>query len=347
MKRSIAKAIGLTFLTLFLVCGIVAIILAGLDFQFANPGWRNNLPWEALSALQIASIAYAIFVALVGFFVFCFPKRALIIFFGVLLALSILFTLAIAIFSIIAGSTGFLNVNFGCNARINGLLNTWNNMDTYLQNVDRTLCSSQCPCSIANQTFYSTNNTVAPFFNNYVRNVDNNGIVNYQGCPSNVQSNVLNLTRAQNPNFDPDQNNFNEGNFINYMARVENEFQCTGWCTNAYVNNGQNVIMYKYLFTNLNRGPALYSGCLNSVLQWLPGYLLAFGAVAMVLAGFQMIVLATLCCLGASRREEVVEHQVYEEPAERHVKVVERVPVVQNVPVVREMPVVRDVPVRS
>jgi len=181
-----------------------------------------------------------------------------------------------------------------------------------------------------------------PQFNNYVRSTDSFGAVNFQGCGGPVQNNTLTASRLQNPNFDPTYT-FVPENFAQYMANVETQFQCTGWCANAYGN----TIMYKYLFTDVNRGPALYSGCLSSVLQWLPSYLLAFGAVAMVLAGFQIIVLACLCCLGATRRDEVVEHQVYEEPVERNVKIVERVPVVQNVPVVREMPVVREVPVRT
>jgi len=323
----------------------VCIILAGIDYRFSNPGWLTTSAWSNVSALQIASIVYAIVIAVLGFLVFMSAKRTFIIVYAVLLSISILFTLAVAILCIVAGETGFLNVNFGCNAKITGILDSWNNMDTYLQNVDKSLCSSACPCSISNTGNYTQNSTVAPFFANYVSFPNGNGVANFQGCPGAVQNNALTQTNLQNPNFDPTGTNFDPVSFQTYMARVETQFSCTGWCTNAYVNNGKTVVMFKYLFTDVNNGPALYSGCLSQVLDWLPGYLLAFGSVAMVLAGFQIVVLATLCCLGTSRRDEG-GHQVYEEP-ERHVKVVERVPVVQNVPVIREMPVVRDAVIRD
>ena len=78
--------------------------------------------------------------------------------------------------------------------------------------------------------------------------------------------------------------------FQDYMANVENEFKCSGWCNVTYTNTNTNtrMVMFKYLYTNVNRGPPRYLGCLNSVIEWLPPYLNGFGSVTMVLAGFQV-----------------------------------------------------------
>ena len=48
-------------------------------------------------------------------------------------------------------------------------------------------------------------------------------------------------------------------------------------------------------------------------MDWLPGYLLAWGSVAMVLAGIEMVLFALALMLGASRKSEgghdVVHHE--------------------------------------
>jgi len=64
-----------------------------------------------------------------------------------------------------------------------------------------------------------------------------------------------------------------------------------------------------FFFTDINRGPPLTLGCLDSVIQWLPPYLTAFGSVTMVLAAFQLIVfILALCQCWA--REKDHEHQI-------------------------------------
>lgn len=45
-------------------------------------------------------------------------------------------------------------------------------------------------------------------------------------------------------------------------------------------------------------------GCLYPILQWLPPYLLAFGSVALVLAGCQLIVLILTKMLARSKKHE-------------------------------------------
>jgi hypothetical protein len=66
-----------------------------------------------------------------------------------------------------------------------------------------------------------------------------------------------------------------------------------------------------YLF--FNRGVPQYVGCIQRLMHWLPGYLLAWGSVAMVLAGIQLVLFALALMLAASRKSEgghdVVHHE--------------------------------------
>ena len=65
-----------------------------------------------------------------------------------------------------------------------------------------------------------------------------------------------------------------------------------------------NFEMAKYLFTDINRGPPRYIGCLNEVIQWLPGYLQAFGSMTMLLLGLQIVMLAMLICQYVAREKD-------------------------------------------
>jgi hypothetical protein len=167
-------------------------------------------------------------------------------------------------------------------------MDIWRGMDTYLINADRNLCSAACPCYINNPGVFTQNSTVAPFYNNWATTNNNLGATRFQDCPLSVKLATYNAALAD-PAFNP-TGNFVAERFWNYMAKTEDRFTCTGYCVNNYVNpiNNQRQFMFKYLFSNINRGIPLYSGCIDVVLNWLPRYLLAFGAVGLALSFFQV-----------------------------------------------------------
>jgi hypothetical protein len=194
----------------------------------------------------------------------------------------------VAIFALVAGTYGWVNTFLGCNGKFNGIMETWRGVDLYLQRADQYLCSPQCPCKLTNFTDFSTNQTVAPFYNLWNKDLTV-GNTAFQNCSSQVQQRAYDEAAAGDVYFDP-QKNFNQQRFAEYMARVENDFQCAGWCNVTYINTdtGNRMVMFKYLFTDVNRGPPQRLGCLDSVITWLPPYLQAFGSVALVLAAFQV-----------------------------------------------------------
>lgn len=170
-----------------------------------------------------------------------------------LVALSFLFTLAIAIMALIAASHGFVSTYFDCDAKFTGIMEVWQGVDTYLQKIDQNLCSPICPCLISNPNIYSQNTTVSPSFSQW-NSSKTVGSLNFQNCSELVQTGVYKAATLENPLFDP-KSNFDPQKFARYMSNVENEFKCSGWCNVTYVNprTTQQMTMYKYLFSDVNR----------------------------------------------------------------------------------------------
>jgi hypothetical protein len=83
---------------------IICIILAGLMFQFTAPDFKN-WAWSSLSALEIAAIAYVFFCSFLGFAAFASPRVGILTAYIVFTVLSLLFTIAVSIFALIAGSS--------------------------------------------------------------------------------------------------------------------------------------------------------------------------------------------------------------------------------------------------
>ncbi len=73
------------------------------------------------------------------------------------------------------------------------------------------------------------------------------------------------------------------------------------------------ITLSKYLFSDINRGIPENVGCIQILMHWLPGYLLAWGSVAMVLFGIEIVLFALAAMLAASRKKEgghdVVHHE--------------------------------------
>ena len=200
-----------------------------------------------------------------------------------------MFNGAIAVFALVAGSYGWVNTYLGCNGKFAGVMESWRGVDLYLQKADQYLCSNDCPCYFTNTTGYIDNVNINPFYNTWTKSNIPPGNVAFQNCSSPVKVRAYEEALAGDAYFDPTRT-FNQERFAEYMSNVENEFQCAGWCNVTYVNPTTNnrMVMFKYLFTDINRGPPINLGCLDSVIQWLPPYLQAFGSVTMVLAAFQV-----------------------------------------------------------
>jgi len=192
------------------------------------------------------------------------------------------------------------------------IMDTWRGIDSYMQQVDQYLCSNECPCTFTSDAAlaYSTNATLSPYYNRWVSVNIKPGNTRWENCPARIKDLAMREAQSNNPLFNPN-NDFDQADFSTYMNNVEREFGCTGWCNVTYVNPQTNQInvMYKYLFSDINLGPPKTVGCLNPIINYLPPYLLAFGSVAMVLVGFQLLTLIMAICQCLAREKDH-EHQI-------------------------------------
>lgn len=170
-------------------------------------------------------------------------------------------------------------------------MNIWMGMDNYIINADQFLCSPQCPCFIKDTSLFTSNQASNAAFNQWTTTLNDQDVVNFQGCSLAVKQNVYDIANSLSPDFFNPNGDFNAAQFWAYMATIENRFSCSGFCNINYINSFTSTAtsISKYIFTDVNRGVPANAGCLDIILNWLPSYLLAFGSVGIVLAFFQLI----------------------------------------------------------
>lgn len=163
--------------------------------------------------------------------------------------ISLLFTLAIAIFGLVAGSVETFEKYVGCQTKYTGVLEVWNKVDNYLAFVDTAVCSSDCPCKITNTTGYMSNSSISVYYNQWTKSP--NGAINYQNCTQAVQSQVSTKYNSTTGGTNP----IDQAAFATLFNNIETSFNCNGFCQTTYTPQGSTtaVTMYKYLFSDLSK----------------------------------------------------------------------------------------------
>lgn len=152
----------------------------------------------------------------------------------------------------IAGTTGYADLYLGCNAKLDGILEVWKGIDYYIIQADRLLCSPLCPCNIKDGIAYSQSEIFKHYYDSWTKSNEIYDAVNFQGCHNNVKNLAYEETIKLNPKFN-EKNDFDANRLFDFMARVENEFNCAGWCQQSYIMDGSEKLISKYLFTDINR----------------------------------------------------------------------------------------------
>jgi hypothetical protein len=206
---------------------------------------------------------------------------------------------------LVSGSGTFYNRYLGCFGQSNKLLESFQGIDNYLINVDKELCSINCPCYFSNPVAYSANITVAPYYTQWTKTFNQNTGINvnvntnintgvvgsgyatkFQECNTNVQSQVYTNYKAasQNTKYTIKDTKL----FMDYYGRIEKQWKCSGFCTTMYYNPSTmtNMVMWKYAFYGIENGPPFHLGCMNELAKTLPQALIAFGIVALIAALF-------------------------------------------------------------
>ena len=319
MSKEQIRNWGIALTSFVLMLCVIAIILAGIDYQLAGPNFKSGFPYDTLPGLQIACIIYSFFMVGWGYIAYMRPSYGCTVSFIVFLVLSIIWNLSIGIFALVSYNVGFVNTYLSCNGQFSGIFSVWQGMDTYLQQVNDALCSDKCPCALTNTTGYVTNVTVLSMYKAMNRTDNKNGAVSFADCSDSVRYKTLEKAKEKDPLIES-EGIFDPNNFAQYMSTMESYFQCAGWCNTTYKNSkNETTTMYKYLFTDINKGPALHSGCLDSMINWLPGYLGAYGSMTMVLAIVQIGLLG-LSMMQCKRKENEIEDKIPHYEESKHIK---------------------------
>jgi len=289
--------------------------------MYYNPTWRTgtNDYFLNLGVMQLVAVSVIFFIAVWGIIAFLMESNACVTIWLIFDFLATLFLAAIAIISIVFAykirQENQAGAMLSCRTRYGGILNMYNNMDQYLQQVDQGLCSTQCPCGITNPT--SVNNWKTYYnsvYNTWTVNPTSN-VNNFGLCPAAVQTSAYNNGQKNYALQNPVQNSsynssFNYTALFPYWAYFENKFNCTGFCNTTYINgNGQNISMVKYLFTDVNRGIPSTLGCLPSIFTWLTQFLDVWGGIALTIAALLFAVFLLACTYVCCSRDAKYERE--------------------------------------
>ncbi len=119
-------------------------------------------------------------------------------------------------------------------------------MDAYIIEADKLLCSQSCPCNL-NRDIYSPDTNIS----SWIIGNEKYNAKNFQSCDKEFK-NIAYQNAAKNDPAFGNIKDFKQNNFHDFMARIEKEFQCTGWCQTSYVLDVRNHTISKYLFTDIN-----------------------------------------------------------------------------------------------
>lgn len=79
MHKAQLKIIGLVTVLIYLVFGLAALIMSGINFQVLHVQWSEG-PWTHLAPIELAVTIYLVVTAIVGILTFtvCSPNKGVI-----------------------------------------------------------------------------------------------------------------------------------------------------------------------------------------------------------------------------------------------------------------------------
>lgn len=308
--KKILSTFGWVFTLIFGLLGIGAIVVSAIPFKLIQIDWLDGSPYASFGVVTLTCVIVVVVVMIFGFieFICCSEKKCFGIFYLIIQMICVIFALAIALFGLVAGTVGKVSDELGCVTTFEGILSFWANLDELFIYVDIGLCSPDCHCYMSDkvQTSFKDNTTVSPYYNAWIVSRNQDDAVSFQNCFYLHQyvENKFQEYDLQNGNH---IGKFNIAKFAKYWNFIEEKFNCTALCNatfnynDAYVDDVLNVngAFYKYLFSDVNRGIVEHLGCLKSIVDWLPPFLLSYGLLAFacsILTAFTWIFALILVC---------------------------------------------------
>lgn len=274
LTRGEVKRTGLVFTILFGLTCIPCIVIAGLNYWYTDLSWQKDGAWRYLSGLQVGAVVSVFFVFMMGVANFTCGKecKTFQIIFSILLILCTLLALGVGIVVLIGGTIDKNNLSKSCQIHYKGMFEDFLKVDKLLTNADNILCTEKCPCYFTDDGVYQE--LTEKYQNGIVRS-DKGGFKSIKEC-YDKKGDVAGFTLEGSII----KNNKQAKKFMKYWKRIEEKFDCAGWCTKPM----------KYLFSDVNRGIPDHK-CSTEVTGWVIRMVLAFGGLMVITSGIMIIVI--------------------------------------------------------
>lgn len=329
--KSRLKTLGLVCNVCLFVIIFVCMFLVGYDYRQAHQNWIGHGGYRHLGIVQVTTVVVAFVVIILGFAAFTVssnnkPVVGIVSSISIYIAykfvglntLSMLFTLSISIFALVGGTVGNFGDYLGCNTKYKRILTYWRSLDYLMIEVDKVLCGNDCHCdvNIYAQRMFESDPYASLIFSDYSVNLIPTAlnVINFQNCKrlSKERVNTSFIENEKNTWGELAITDFDIEKFATFWGYIENRFECAGWCTTAYQTENYNKLatgqrmMYKYLFSDINKGPVKNKGCLKQILNWFPRAMLAYGSLTFFAGIFQIIafIMALALLLHKSENED-------------------------------------------
>ena len=314
LPRSTVIMLGLLLSLLVGIIAVSPIFFSGFSYRYTDLKWMDEGPYGPIAATEVASVVVLFVSFLLGVLTFgaCPQSKTLQLFFVMFGLLSTILTFAIGVYTLVASQIKDNNLTQTCQKEHNGMFQNYMYLDEVFHKADELLCSSKCACNLTDelaleefqqtekyyyQSFeYSKNISTEPSNETYVNNV--------QSCKD--ISFITQLFQDKNSSLYKNVGDFSSDfkkSFATYWKRIEEKFDCVGWCEGGYTDeSGKERYMYKYLFSDINRGVPKRR-CMNPFKNWMVRMLKAFGSLMVIDSFFQGIVwvlAVTLFCNAAA-----------------------------------------------
>lgn len=329
LPRSTVIMLGLLLSLLVGIIAVSPIFFSGFSYRQTDLKWMDEGPYSAIAATEVASVVVLFVSFLLGVLTFgvCPQSKNLQLFFVMFGLLSTFLTFAIGVYTLVASQIKDNNLTQTCQKEHNGMFQNYLYLDEVFHKADELLCSSKCPCNLTDELtleeFQQTKKYFIQYDKYYKDSIsavpsDKTFVNNVQSCQD--ISMITQLFQDKNSTFYKNVGDFSSDikkSFATYWKRIEEKFDCVGWCEGGYEDEqGKQRYMYKYLFSDINRGVPKRR-CMNPFKNWMVRMLKAFGGLMVIDSFFQGIVwvlAVTLFCNAAAdddskRRTGVVDEE--------------------------------------
>lgn len=297
LPRATVTMLGLVVSIIVGLISISPIFFSGFDYQQTDLLWASEGPWRSLAAAKVSAVVVLFVSFLLGLLTFGVApqSKGVQIIFIMFNFLSTILTFAVGVYALVASQISNNDLTQTCKVNYKGMFDNFRYLDEIFTKANTELCSDGCKCNLTDELaleeFEQSGGAVFDEYNNKINdNKAINGAVNFQNC-SNYESIMLDISKDKifNDKIGSIAGNKKE-KFATYWKRIEEKFNCAGWCQKYYKDeSSNNRTIIKYLFSDINRGIPK-STCMNPFKNWMVRMLKAYGGLMVIDSFFQGVV---------------------------------------------------------